>query len=79
MLFTILLPGICAYITTLDQRDFIAVGRIMEQQCRPVTYIADKVTTPTIAGHTYAAEISKDNAMLTIDGVMYVIKRKPSV
>jgi hypothetical protein len=78
-MFTVLISGLCAFVTTLTGGDYIAVGRIEGAPaiCRVRTMVRHQVKMPMVGGHTYEAEIGEHDAVLIMDGIKYTIPRRP--
>lgn len=77
-MFTILIAGICGYLTDINGDPFVTIGHIEDKECvRPVLTIANGVTTlPAPAfRHKVHVKINDAEAFVTVDSKMFRIPR----
>jgi hypothetical protein len=77
-MFTILIAGICGYMTDVQGEPYVTIGRINGSECvTPILTIGSGVTTLPVPGfrHKVHVKITDTEAFVTVDSKMFRIPR----
>lgn len=72
--FTALAFGFCALFWHHPPPIVIVIGHVIEEKCVP-QIITDRNGAGTIDGHEVTARFLRDTAIITVDGMEYIVRR----